>query len=291
MPEHSHMWFVRRGATVKGPFAGAAIRRFIVLGRVRDSDEVSPDQGEWTAVGRHPAFSEDAALAVSGAHPELAREDERSGRDRRHDAVGMTAERRAGEDRRSAEAPLELERRRRRLESFASARPEPQNLRQPVLLVALLLTILVGAGVLLSRDRQQQLQPDCAAAPKPGVVWRGCELDARVLGAVDLSAADLDSVHAPGADFRTARLASTRLRYADLTRADFRASTLDGAILTGAMLRFAQLEGANLRNADLSYADLRSASLQGASLDGARFDDAYWVDGRRCGRESVGQCR
>jgi len=52
----------------------------------------------------------------------------------------------------------------------------------------------------------------------------------------------------------------------------------------------ANLQNANLLDADLSNANLRGANLSGAILIKARFDNAIWVDGRRCGEGSIGDC-
>ena len=112
----------------------------------------------------------------------------------------------------------------------------------------------------------------------------------------DLSEADLKQANLRGANLRGARLHGANLFHADLEKAD-----LEEANLTEANLLQAKLQDANLKEADLSGARLIGASLQGADLtdadltdakmNGAQLDGAIWIDGRECGRGSVGSCK
>ena len=79
--------------------------------------------------------------------------------------------------------------------------------------------------------------------------------------------------------------ASRACRLCDLSGADLREANLSGADLIGAILKQADLTGARLNHADLTHADLRYARIQDAVLDGAT-----WVNGQRCGPDSIGRC-
>ena len=61
---------------------------------------------------------------------------------------------------------------------------------------------------------------------------------------------------------------------------------LSGADLRNVYLYKATLVGANLRGANLAGAILFRADLCRANLT-----DATWVDGRKCGPESIGVCK
>jgi len=43
----SQIWYTRRGSEVKGPFPIGQIRRYVLLGRIRETDEVSTDGETW----------------------------------------------------------------------------------------------------------------------------------------------------------------------------------------------------------------------------------------------------
>lgn len=40
-------WCTRRGDTVRGPYSETQIRRYILLGRIRSTDELRPEGGGW----------------------------------------------------------------------------------------------------------------------------------------------------------------------------------------------------------------------------------------------------
>ncbi|WP_096366056.1 hypothetical protein [Thiohalobacter thiocyanaticus] len=47
-------WFTRRAGQVRGPYQGGEISRYILLGRLREADEISPDRHHWRQLGDHP---------------------------------------------------------------------------------------------------------------------------------------------------------------------------------------------------------------------------------------------
>lgn len=160
-------------------------------------------------------------------------------------------------------------------------------------LMALLLLALAAAGPAWA---------DCTDFPQPGVNWRRCYHDERVLQGVDLTGAMLRD-----ATFQRSDLSYAVLKEADAFRAKFVSATLvhvvlDGARLMEADLTRANLSGASLRGTDLRYAKLVFADLTGADLTGAELrrtdlrnadlSGATWIDGKRiCGAGSIGQCQ
>ncbi|MCA1804670.1 MAG: hypothetical protein LC646_04865 [Xanthomonadaceae bacterium] len=102
------LWFTRRDGVVRGPFPAAWIRRYILLGRIRMTDELRLGAGDW-----RPAFRCDELIPEVLRQPlsedNLARlrqarrvADERGPDDRR--AGGMASQ--AQLDRRTDGGPL-----------------------------------------------------------------------------------------------------------------------------------------------------------------------------------------
>jgi hypothetical protein len=137
----------------------------------------------------------------------------------------------------------------------------------------------------------QDVGPNCAALPSPGVDWRNCKLPglqargARMPGA-RLQSGDLSAAQLGGAD-----LSGAQLDFTDLRKADLGYALLRSASLRGANLRGADLTNAELSQADLSYADLTQAVVGGTVLSGARLDGTLWLDGKPCAPGSLGSCR
>jgi len=84
-----------------------------------------------------------------------------------------------------------------------------------------------------------------------------------------------------GSNFSGRNLTGVAFVNASLNRAQFVNAILIAADLTNARLNDADLRGANLRNAQIDNAQFGKAKLEGAT----------WVDGRKCGKGSIGVCR
>jgi len=59
--DHQHVWYARRDGRVRGPFTAEELRRYLLLGRICEDDELSRDGMEWRlvpsgadAAARHP---------------------------------------------------------------------------------------------------------------------------------------------------------------------------------------------------------------------------------------------
>ena len=288
------LWYTRRDDTIKGPFPSGTIRRFVVLGRVLLTDEVSSDQQQWQLVKDVPEVVSPAIrkAIVEGdtAYLLAARlcEDERAGRERRtvQGDIGFAQQRK--DERRRLEPDL--------LQKHRTAKTDLRELKRqrkfPIMgMIAVTFPVLAAIGFGLLRDvPPTEPDPDCAARASPGINWRNCLLDRLHAESGDLRGATLNN-----ARLREARLSGTNLSHGDLQYADFSGADLSYTDLSGALMKGTELRGSDLSNADLTNTDLSFANLTGANLGGAditttRFDNAIWTDGVRCEVGSVGGC-
>ncbi|MGQ0657626.1 MAG: pentapeptide repeat-containing protein [Chromatiales bacterium] len=277
---------MRRGDTVLGLFPTSLIKRYLILGRIRQTDELSLDREAWHPVSKYPMFApnrlaEDSAMV-------LAREDERKPGDRRANEPPNNPykERRSGVDRRAEESSETIERRKRRVRIVASLKPTRQSNRIPATIAVILLAGIVLGGFLFKPDGPIS-EPVCVAPPTPGVNWSNCRKEQVDLSGVDLRNAVLRNSRLTGTRLTGANLAGSDLAYADLVGAALSNSQLQGANALGAILRKADLRNANLERADLSYVDLTDATLDGALLTNAKLGNAIWI---ACAPGSLGTC-
>lgn len=288
-------WYTRRDGVVRGPYPERHISRYILLGRIRDTDELRPGEGEWRAVSGYPqVIPEVMKLPATGENRRKLliarmRVDERrpgSRRDARPDGLSEALSGRP-ERRRAGAQPLGS----RKLEP---AVPHARRGRGRPYLCPLALMALIGLGFLLSGPAQQaesETTSDCSARPMPGVNWNNCNLAGLQSDRADLRGARVRNARLDAAQLRQARLAGADLQYASLKLSNLQAADLSGANLRGVALRGSDLRNAKLVEANLSYADLSGARLEGADLRGAILDHSIWVDQQACVAGSVGVCR
>lgn len=289
------LWYTRRDGVVRGPFPLPVIQDHVLLGRLRETDELSEDRLSWRPLAQFPELIPEVMRRVVTEEDRQRlkqarlRADERL-RERRRGGAGPGAERR-GHDRRGPE-PEALLRHRAHWNGLAA---RLQAARQHRLARPALLLILAGlamAGLLYwTRPAPAPAPPpQCAAPARAGVNWSYCRLEGAALGGADLREAMLSNARLSRADLRGARLTGADLAYADLASARLHGADLRRARLVGASLAGADLREADLSGADLSYADLTGAGLARARLTGARLDKAIWPDGRVCAVGSLGGC-
>jgi hypothetical protein len=284
-----HLWYVKRGSVVTGPFPIALIERNIASGRLRADDLLSNDGEHWTTAGNTPAFAD----IVIGRQRRAgrARFDERQ-RDRRSDHSGEggdIAESRSTKDRRRSEPSDIVKRRERSQRVWRSIRADRLDHRGPIIAIVVGLFVIATIGVLL-RAPQPASAPDCSSQPQPEVNWDFCQKPHVDLKQVDLRGISARNSRLSGSNLAGANLADADLAYADLGTAVMQLADLSRARLIGANLRAANLSYANLQSADLQFVDLRDADLQGANFRQARLSNAIWSDGRQCARHSIGEC-
>lgn len=317
MPTTHTLWYTRRDQQIRGPFPHGLITRFIVLGRLQMTDEISVDQIRWQHVKDVPEIIPDP-LKSDPDDPELQeylrvarrREDERAAGDRRQREGASHDERRRYDDRRQDEPGELLHHREVKTKLIKERQAPPERLRMGFIIA--LVAVLSGAigAAFWFMPQAPELRLQCEAPAGPRVNWSNCKFEGIMLDHVELSGARLDNANLSGARLQGANLTGSNLSYANFSRADLSRSNLTHAILTGTVLRNANLEqailpnailsyailqGANLSGADLSSADLSNADLTGAVIDGANIDNcnlvgAIWIDRGVCGAGSLGQC-
>ncbi len=291
------LWYTRREDEVKGPFPQGVIRDHILLGRIREGDELSLDAEHWQPLSELPELIPEVMLQADT--PE-GRErliqarlhaDERRSPERRDPKVAWIGGEHRRRDRREAE-PEQVQRYRESLIEMREAVRSSQAPRTVALaLIGAVAVVLIGAFLLYRPQFDASAPADCARPPAPGVNWSYCHLEGRSLVGADLSGATLNNAALIGSDMRRVQLVGSDVSYADLSVVRLERSNLVGANLTGTLLVRTDLTQANLEAADLSFANLEGARLAGARLDRARLHKTIWVDGRLCGPESIGECR
>jgi hypothetical protein len=293
------LWYTRRGGVVQGPFPAGQVTRYILLGRVLLTDEVSVDQKIWVPLDQMPEIIPEL-LQSDISDPALRQrlqaakrwEDER-GRDRRGDEdVTVAANVRDGRDRRKSADPAAQRPRGARPDLLGEHLAERRRHRLVSALIALGVLLFLGLLVVIYRPAStiSGAGLECAQQAAPGVNWSNCTFEGRGFVRADLTGARMNNMRLSRADLSAARLDRADLSYSEMAVARLRGATLRDAVLIGASLRGADLAGADLVGANLSYADLRGADLTDTNLLAATLDNAIWTDGRVCAPGSVGRC-
>ena len=293
----SNTWYIRRNGEIKGPFPAGLVSRYILLGRVKDSDQVSVDGQTWRSVTEAPELTPrilkgDADDPLFQERLQAARRwaDERD-RKRRSSGRGELSgsDQRSGGDRRLMEDAAELDHRLARSSRERGQFAEAQN-RWAMMVIGGAVAVTIGLFIALYSPLPPPVQTDCHSQAGPRVNWSNCVMDGARLDDRNLTGATLYSTSLTGADLRHSVLRGANLSYAGLSISNLQGADLRQATLLGANLRRAKLDKALLDQADLSYADLTGADLTGAKLADVKLGNAIWVDGKRCLPESVGKC-
>jgi uncharacterized protein YjbI with pentapeptide repeats len=294
------LWYTRRGEVVQGPFPAGQITRYILLGRVRLTDEVSVDQKIWVPLNQVPdmipeLMQSDTSDPALRQRLEAAKrwEDERGRNRRQGEAAAADGNQRGGEDRRKAAVPGARLPRGARPDRLGEHLEERRRYRLLSALIALGVLLFLGLLVVVYRPATEISGTglECAQQARPGVNWSNCSFEGRGFARADLTGARMNNMRLSRADFSAARLDQADLSYSEMAVVRLRDASLNGAVLIGASLRGADLAGAQLAGANLSYADLLGADLTGANLRAATLDNAIWIDGRVCAPGSVGRCQ
>ncbi len=291
------LWYTRRGSVVRGPYPDRQISRYILLGRIRDPDELKTEDGEWAVMSDHPELIPDVMkLPSSEENRQLLliarmREDERTPGDRRdrNPVPQSVRERRGGEERRREETDDVLRHRQLKYKVAHTVHRNGTLYRYPLVFTVI---VLIGFAIsyLMGKVEPETVPPDCSAGPRPGVDWNHCNLTGAKLDGADLVGAKLSNVKLNMAQLFGANLSGTTLDYASFDLANLEQANLSHANLFGATLRGANLRAARLVEANLAYTNLSGAVIEGADLSGAVLDNAIWVDERICLPGSRGRC-
>jgi uncharacterized protein YjbI with pentapeptide repeats len=294
----SNTWYIRRRGEVKGPYPAGLVSRYILLGRLQMTDEVSTTGQDWLLIKDVPELipeilqgdiSDPLIQERLQAARRWADERDRSRRGEREDQA-QRQEYRRGDDRREAEESNVVDHRLSRLDRAQENLTESQN-RWTMLIIAGTVAVAAGIFVLFYSPPPPSLATDCQSSAAPHVNWNNCVMDGARLDERDLSGASLYSTSLTGASLRHSTLRGGNLSYAGLSISNLEGADLRQAILIGANLRRAKLVNALLDDANLSYADLTGADLTGVSLHNAKLGNVIWTDGKRCLPQSVGSCQ
>lgn len=288
---------MRRGGEVRGPFPGPQVTRYILLGRINPTDEISFDRNDWRPVAEvdevQPTGFENEESQVLA----LRRADERLADDRRANQTATEntefLSRRKGVRRRDEPEHVVQHREVKTRFLKENRNTSGESVLHKALFAAVVLVLVVVA---MFRYTPNKSAPEksvlhCGDPAAAGVVWNNCHKEGVELNSADLHAAHINNADLTGAHMRGVKLGGSDLSYSNLSVAELSYSDLSQSLLVGAMLHSADLSYANLRGADLSYADLSGANLGAADLDSAKLDNAIWIDGSVCAVGSVGECR
>jgi len=303
-----HLWYIKRGEKIEGPFPAKQISQWILLGRLRTEDHVSQDGLQWHAIATMqeliPAqLKADLNDPIAKERLQAARrwQDDRGARERR-DARGYGATpdgaQRIGGDRRDIEDLTDVNfrlQREARIARDEQTRPVAERdvtRRRVAQFWAIVLAVSLVGGVLiwLAPKPVEYTAPNCHAPAGARVNWNLCSLQAAQLSGANIEAASLQNANFTGAVLSKVNAKDADFSYANASLVNFTEANLVAAKLVGTNLRHANLTGADLSGADLSYADLSDAILEKTNLTGAKFDKAIWFDYRTCGLGSVGNC-
>jgi len=294
--QKKQLWYVRRENTVEGPYPAGLITRYILLGRIHRSDEVSSGDDTWTKVSDVPGLVPEVVQLnmddpISRQRLMAAKRwaDERTVDDRRQSSRGVSPNRRA-EDRRTSHSDEEMKRRNVG-EITAEKRQQKRHDRRLAGLIAISIVIAAGVAMYLLKPEPPVSVVECDTPPNAGVNWNNCHKAGATLYNVNLIGALMTNMSLVNADLHDSHMVKADLSYSDLSVANLRDADLREAILVGVDLRHSDLSNANLKGADLSYADLTEAVIQGAQIKDAKLGNAIWIDGRKCDSDSIGRCQ
>ena len=296
---HRTLWYTRRKGVVRGPYPNNQISRYLLLGRLCTTDEVSLDGASWQVLSAHPELVPEVMKLPGSAQNRQKllmarlREDERRPGDRRERAPNPAQdirEQRSGRERRQPESVTVLRHRERRHRVPNTAKGDARLYRYPLGAVAL---VMLGflLSYLMGRFEVEAVDSDCAATPRPGVRWDNCNLIGLVARRGNLPGADIRNARMDNAQLSGANLDGVNLEYSSLNLSDLQQADLSHARLVGVTLRGSDLRDSRLFMADLSYANLSDANIEGADFTGAILDNAIWIDKKPCIPGSVGVCK
>ncbi|MEE9343489.1 MAG: pentapeptide repeat-containing protein [Gammaproteobacteria bacterium] len=293
----STFWYTKRESIVRGPYPAGQISRYILLGRIKTTDELSTNKEDWAPVFDCPEVIPDVMNLDSTdenlEHLILTKmyEDERKPGDRRDRTPQPPAhilERRSGHERRKTESDLVLRHRKNKSRLNLKLPGAETSLSGLVVFSLMIFSILLL--VQINKQDSGQASPDCYAAPTAGVNWDNCNLASSRLNGANLQYALIRNARLDGSELSGVWLANSRLDYSNLNISDLKKSDLSFAVITGASFNGADLSHANLQGADLSYANLAGAVIENTNFEGAILNQAIWVDRRICAPGSIGEC-
>jgi len=320
-----NLWYVKKNATIRGPFPAGMITRHILLGRIVESDQLSQNQNNWKLLQDYPELIPielklDLSDAENVERLRIARlrEDERQHGDRRDLELGELENivkspqpkiSRSGMERRSFESKQSLRHRELKTEFRRSISTIARNYTPRITILIVFILSIIGLSITIAP--QETVSTNfCQSPATPYINWSNCFLEGINLVKQDLTGANLVNGSFTGADMRSVNLQAAKLSYANLANSQMQNADLHNSIMIGTVLRNGNLTGANFSNVNLSYAVFQGADLTGANFSnanlthvvfndaivneaifsGAILDKAIWTDNSVCAADSVGRC-
>jgi len=159
--QNTQLWYTRRDNEIRGPFPSGLISRYILLGRVREGDELSTNQIDWQRVDELPdLIPEELKLDLSiqenldRLRMARMREDEREAGDRRVRQLQQESTpqnyRTRGGDRRKKESDDVVRHREIKSQLLNSLRKKHQQTYLPRFLAAMFVFVMVCWIVFIS---------------------------------------------------------------------------------------------------------------------------------------------
>lgn len=292
----NYLWYIRNEKGVKGPFTIGMVQRFVLIGRLKQDDEVSQDKEQWLAVKdvndiipeeMRDMHSEDDEQRLLIAQ---LREDDRSSERRNAELSEFQGRRRPNERRQVEDFNTRIHRdiKNKTITNYLA----DKKLLVPTTLSILLFVglIILGLFIYIESGKQVVQSPDCNSYPAPGVNWNHCQMEGVQLPGKQLQGAHFNNANLTAANMSGVNLAKADLAYANLSLSILRDANLQGATMKGTNLRSADLRNAKFIAVDLSYADLRNAKVDGAVFTDAILYKTIWIDGSQCLSEARGGC-
>lgn len=292
-----YLWYTRREGTITGPFPIKQIKRYILLGRIVDSDELSTDKITWKPLSELPELvptvmkdSDDPEKEKNLFNAKMEEDERKADRRKSNIKIFTPRKNRRGKDRRQPEPAVVLEYRKFKTNNQGNAKK--RNLSEVfVASLAAGFVLLFGLVIVLMYQPENSLTVACQKKAAPNINWNNCQLQGRKLLQQDLRNSKLRRANLAGANLSGAKMHGSDLSYANLSVAKLKQADLSKATLIGAALKDADLQHVNLKNANLSYANLKGAKIVGADLKNAILDHAIWIDQRKCAVGSLGICK
>lgn len=153
---NKQLWYTRRDKEIRGPFPPGLITRYILLGRILGSDELSTDQISWQQVVNlqdliPSEMKLDLTIPENMEKLRVARmrEDERETNDRRDkQAATYVNHKRSGKDRRSSESDDVIRHREIRTQLLESLRQKQrENFIPRILGVMFVFTVILWFAI------------------------------------------------------------------------------------------------------------------------------------------------
>ena len=204
MKEHEHAagWYYRKNGETYGPFVAGLISRYILLGRIAKTDEVSRDGQQWLQAKDFEELIPEV-MKADQTDPEVQQRlmaamrwaDERQVDRRMHEESTLEQrERRVAGDRRNLEDEEIIAHREQQL---ARARRSASRMNSLLgwLVILGAIASLSALGWYIYTNKSPEVYIDCNAAPSPNVNFNNCDMEGVDFSEADLTGSSFNNSH------------------------------------------------------------------------------------------------